>query len=217
MKNKVAIFFTVAVLVFGVVFYLYLKMPSHQTAPTATDRTSPVPPAVSNISKTDESAPIQQEGKEALAAPKLPLIKTTSQNDGSIEIADVDDNQTIEPDFTQEELEDIYLRAQVFRDEALDAFPLYSVEIHRPKGLDPGYIEENGIRIYKSYGPPPNEVWIRIRPENAREMKEIMAQTADLYRDYMNQYPHPVRIVHWVGGQIFAAATYNADGQAVVH
>lgn len=116
---------------------------------------------------------------------------------------------------TQKDLEEIYLKAQVFRDEALEIFPLHSVEIHRPESMDPGYVEENGIQIKKAYGPPPNEIWIRIQPESAREMKEIMAQTADLYRQYVNGYDQNVRVVHWVGGRAFAAATYDADGRTV--
>ncbi len=140
--------FTVAALVAGILCHLHSKTTYHQTASSTSGTTIPVLPAASNVNQTDEPAPIQQE--------------------------DMDENQTSEPDFTQKEIEDIYLRAQVFRDEALEVFPVYSVETHRPKGLYPGYVDENGIRMYKSFGPPSKVVWIRIRPKNALEMKEIM-------------------------------------------
>ena len=109
---------------------------------------------------------------------------------------------------TRAEEEEIYLRAQVFRDEALEVFPVYSVEIHRPKSLDTGWVEENGIMVEKSYGPAPDEIWIRIRPENAQQMREIMAQMADLYQTYAGVYGRSIRIINWVGGQAWAAFTY---------
>jgi hypothetical protein len=116
---------------------------------------------------------------------------------------------------TQEEEEDIYVRAQVFRDEALVVFPVYSIEIHRPESMDTGWVEENGIMIEKSYGPPPDEIWIRIKPENSGEMRAIMAQMADLYQTYAGIYGRSVRIVNWVGGQAWAAFTYPAEGEGV--
>jgi hypothetical protein len=116
---------------------------------------------------------------------------------------------------TQEEEEDIYVRAQVFRDEALAVFPVYSIEIHRPESMDTGWVEENGIMIEKSYGPPPDEIWIRIKPENSGEMRAIMAQMADLYQAYAGIYGRSVRIVNWVGGQAWAAFTYPAEGEGV--
>jgi hypothetical protein len=81
--------------------------------------------------------------------------------------------------------------------------------------MDTGWVEENGIMIEKSYGPPPDEIWIRIKPENSGEMRAIMAQMADLYQTYAGIYGRSVRIVNWVGGQAWAAFTYPAEGEGV--
>ncbi len=105
---------------------------------------------------------------------------------------------------TEEEQANIYRRAQVFRDEALEVFPLLSMSIHTPEFM----ADKNSGGI----GPRSGEIWIRIKPENSGEMKEIMAQTADLYRQYVKEYDRPVRIVLWVGGQIWAVSTYGTDG-----
>ena len=52
------------------------------------------------------------------------------------------------------------------------------------------------------------EIWIRIDPSNSREYKEIMAQTADLYR-VDTGYQDEVTVLLWVGGQVMARETYG--------
>lgn len=81
--------------------------------------------------------------------------------------------------------------------------------------MDTGYVEENGIRIKKSYGPAPSEIWLRIKPEHAREAGEIMAQTADLYRQYVGSSQGEIRIINWVGGRVQSTVTFNSGGEVV--
>ena len=179
----------------------------------------PPKPLISNapaaISPPD---PVPDPSKKALAFPAkdLPALPETldEPKPGGLE-TEVKAQPGPEPlALTPEELEEIYLRAQVFRDEALTVFPLTSLSIHRPDSLARAETQESGGRI--SIGPPANEIWIRIKPENSNEMKEIMAQTADLYRQYVSEYDHPVRIVQWVGGRIWSAATYGRDNRVLV-
>jgi len=51
------------------------------------------------------------------------------------------------------------------------------------------------------------EVWIRINPGNSNEFREVMAQTADLYRANTD-YTGDVTVLLWVGGQVMAKEVY---------
>jgi hypothetical protein len=53
------------------------------------------------------------------------------------------------------------------------------------------------------------EVWIRIDPGQSSEYKEIMAQTADLYRTNTG-YSGEVTVLLWVGGQVWERETYRS-------
>ena len=87
--------------------------------------------------------------------------------------------------------------AQVFEEEALRNFPLHTARAFDPLSPDP-------------YGPRRGEVWIRIKAEQSREMKQIMAQVADLYRD-LAASPEPLTVIQWVGNRPFARFEYGLD------
>ncbi|MCP4115247.1 MAG: hypothetical protein GY737_07505 [Desulfobacteraceae bacterium] len=122
----------------------------------------------------------------------------------------LNDVEPVETDYTDEPMEidytvdyDVeveYQQNKEFEAEALETFPVHTVQTHNPK--DP-----------KAYGPPKGEVWIRIKPENAREMNEIMAQVADLYRETAAEYGEEITIMHWVGARPYARTSYAPDGQ----
>lgn len=111
--------------------------------------------------------------------------------------------------------EQVYYNALIFRDEALATFPVYTVEIHKPESIIRTSKQDAGDGPWQAPpNPRPNEVWIRVKPANAREMTEIMAQTADLYRQYVDNYQQNVRIINWVGGQPWASREFGPDGSA---
>ena len=112
------------------------------------------------------------------------------------------------PEKVVDEVEQYY-RAMVFRDEALESFPVYTVQVHQPTSIEED-LQEGRIGG-KDFGPKPNEVWIRIKPDNAGEMREVMAQTADLYRQYVNEYDEKIVVVNWVGGQAWARMEFSPD------
>lgn len=87
--------------------------------------------------------------------------------------------------------------AEVFAEEALRTFPLHTARAFDPLSADP-------------YGPSPGELWIRIKADNSREMKHIMDQVANLYRD-VSGTAEPVTVIHWVGNRPFAKFDYGAD------
>jgi len=57
-------------------------------------------------------------------------------------------------------------------------------------------------------GPPDGHVWIRIQAEHSNQYKEIMAQTADLYRAETG-YSDTVTVMLWVGGRPYARHSYE--------
>lgn len=81
-----------------------------------------------------------------------------------------------------------------FEADALQTFPLHTVQTNDP-------------RRPEKFGPPRGEIWIRIKVEHALDMKGIMAQVADLYRE-TTWYDEPVTIMHWVGGRPYARQVY---------
>ena len=95
--------------------------------------------------------------------------------------------------------EEAYARNQMFEYEALDTFPLHTIETHNP--LQP-----------QAYGPQPGEIWIRVKVEHGRELKDIMAQVADLYRTTVRA-EGPVTVMHWVGGRPHARYQYPPAGE----
>lgn len=88
-----------------------------------------------------------------------------------------------------------------FEAEALETFPLYTVDTYDP--LFPN-----------QYGPPRGEVWVRIKPEASREAKDIMAQIADLYK-ISTYYEAPVKVMNWVGGRPHMQFEYSFEEKAM--
>ena len=84
----------------------------------------------------------------------------------------------------------------MFEEEARETFPLLSVQTSNPIDIEK-----------KVFGPKKGEIWIRIKPENSKEFKEIMAEIADLYKD-VARYDDPVTIILWVGNRIWAKFQY---------
>ena len=105
-------------------------------------------------------------------------------------------NSEIQPD--EEEMELEYQLAQEFEAEALEVFPVHTVQTFNPYDPD-------------AFGPKhQGEVWVRIKVENAREYKDTMAQIADLYKT-VTDYDKPVTIMHWVGGRPYAKMMFPPE------
>lgn len=89
----------------------------------------------------------------------------------------------------------------MFEEEAKETFPLLSIQTANP--MDTGK---------KVFGPKRGEIWIRIKPENSKEFKKIMAGVADLYKNTTG-YEDPVTVVLWVGNRIWAKFQYPDQEQ----
>ena len=105
-----------------------------------------------------------------------------------------DEHEPAEVEDSMVELE--YQRNLMFEEEARETFPLLSVQTSNPTDIEK-----------KVFGPKKGEVWVRIKPENAKEFKEIMAETADLYKD-VAEYDDPVTVVLWVGNKVWSKIQY---------
>jgi hypothetical protein len=214
-KTNIIIVCAITVIASTVVFFLFSRddMQHNQSCQTARPTEPPTAlPEQLPTTSMDTNKPFNP----ALLAEQLPPLPPSS---GSVARArdKADDNneptsaqlEDMPEDLDYQDEEVVYLKAQVFRDEALETFPVYTVEIHKPESL------ESDNPGTKTFGPDKNEIWIRIKPQNAREMKEVMAQTADLYRQYVNEYEEGIKVIHWVGGQPWASTVYSPDGQPV--
>jgi len=68
--------------------------------------------------------------------------------------------------------------------------------------------EISGIPGRDGRGLRDGEVWIRIDPARSGEYKEVMAQTADLYRANTG-FEGEVTVLLWVGGRVHARETFG--------
>lgn len=132
---------------------------------------------------------------------KMPLL-----NKETVEpIAENEDNEdenrkeiteeTTEDD-AQKELD--YQMREMFKEEAMEFLPLQAVVTHDPRNPD------------RPRSPREGEIWIRIKPENSGETRDIMAQVADLYRD-VARYDEPVTVILWVGGRPWVRFRYPQE------
>jgi hypothetical protein len=93
-----------------------------------------------------------------------------------------------------------YALTKQFEAEALDIFPLHTVESYNP-------LKKTG-----EFGPAEGEVWIRMKVEHSPEHKDIMAQVADHYK-MVTRYEKPVTVLLWVGGRPWAKYQYPATDE----
>jgi hypothetical protein len=151
--------------------------------------TSPAP--------TSEALP--ESSNERIDAAPVEALKTTSP---------IQDSKRTPPESTAhapvddpvEQRQLAYERSRIFKAVAMEQLPLLAVIPHNPL-MDGG--SKDGDARRSGRNPKEGEVWIRLNAANSREYKEIMAQTADLYRQE-TLYEGPVTVVLWVGGRPWA-------------
>lgn len=162
-------------------------------APEPETKPAPLPPPTVAVEQpvNEIKSPVPQKVGPTVERPKAEPPEDSFLDEE--ELVEIDD--PVDYDVEVE-----YQQNQEFEAEALETFPVHTVQTHNPK--DPNAI-----------GPPKGEVWIRIKPENAREMNEIMAEMADLYRETAAEYGEEITIMHWVGAQPYARTSYAPDGQ----
>ena len=172
------------------------------SAGSSKDKTPPPEPTAQGkpLSQTEPTAApsimesIPQESDEKPAKTKT-TAKETLPNQALADAAELMKVESEEYDADTE-----YQLNQIFEAEVMETFPVYTVQTHNP-------IEEK--KNPKFFGPPKGEIWIRIKPENSREMREIMAQVADLYHQNAENPDDEITVLHWVGGRPWAKETYG--------
>ncbi len=92
-----------------------------------------------------------------------------------------------------------YYLNREFEEEAKEVLPLLAIVTPDPRETEHKRLKEG-------------EIWIRINPGNSREMKDIMAQAADLYKE-ITLYDKPVTVILWVGGRPWARFQYPPPGE----
>jgi len=87
-----------------------------------------------------------------------------------------------------------------------NAGPAAPADTETPEGPLAVELDEGGE--FGRLGPSEGHVWIRMDPAYAQQSKEVMAQTADLYRDETG-YAGEVTVTLWVGGQPHSRYSYE--------
>ena len=90
--------------------------------------------------------------------------------------------------------EERYALNKEFEAAALETFPVHTVQTHDP-------------RHPEAFGPKKGEIWVRVKVEEALWYKDIMAETAELYRE-LTYYDEPVTVMHWVGNRPYAKLSF---------
>jgi hypothetical protein len=143
---------------------------------------APSPPPVSESIMVSE----ELDGAGDSESSDIPMDRTT-------QAADTDSKEDAE-----KELE--YELTRQFEAEALDFFPLHTVQAHDPY-QEPG-----------EFGPAEGEIWVRIKVDHAPEHRDIMAQVADHYK-MVTGNENPVTVLLWVGGRPWAKYQYPPPGE----
>ncbi|MBI9092844.1 MAG: hypothetical protein JEZ12_26810 [Desulfobacterium sp.] len=168
------------------------------------DETPPVKTTAETkiIVPAEPSAPPSNMESAPQASSELPVTAkpATKANQPDHPLADA--VELMKADGEAYDAETEYQLNQIFEAEVMETFPVYTVQTHNP-------IEEK--KNPKFFGPPQGEVWIRIKPENSREMREIMAQVADLYHENAEHPDDEITVLHWVGGRPWSKETYGPD------
>jgi len=181
-KIKLTIVFLAGLL--SLTLYLYSGNDALEPAPPVVTAPQPEPEIITPAPEPKESPAVvpEPENKKIIAEKIKPPVAPA---------------QVMAPPVDDAELE--YEQNQFFETLVRESFPVHTIQAHNP--LNP-----------EAPGPPEGEVWLRIKPENAREMNEIMAEVADLYRDIAGQADEDIVVMHWVGAQPYARHTYSPDG-----
>ena len=126
-------------------------------------------------------------------------ISSHSKGQGITGEHEFDSETTFEDVREHEAKEREYELNKDFEEEAKEVLPLLSIQTNNP--LDT-----------KAFGPRRGEIWVRVKPDNAKELKEIMEDLADLYRADTG-YRGSLTIMHWVGGRPHLKMTFPANGE----
>lgn len=190
-KKHIIIISSVAAVAAAVVFSLFSRdirpniLPSYNVNQQNTAAVSQI---VENVTTH------QQIKEEVTAVSTKPEKKKSGKKVKKLIVKDLP-QPTMDPD--NDELE--YEQNQFFEELVMGSFPVHTVQTYNP--MD-----------FKTPGPPKNEIWIRIKPENAKEMNEVMGEVADLYREIGKEHNEDIVVMHWVGAQPYARRRYSPDG-----
>lgn len=198
MANKKKII--AGVLVSGLFLSIYLFSATRPVKEPPGEKDMPAPPAKETVlpepvAQIPAVEPETPSAPDPMPTPKPePMKKEKKTVEIILERGRVEDSL---PDQGDAEME--YEQNRHFEELVKGSFPVHTIQTHNP--LD--------TRIP---GPPQGEIWVRIKPENAGEMNQIMSELADLYRDIRIGYEENVVVMHWVGAQPYARRTFYPDG-----
>ena len=190
-KGKLVVFVFIIVVAVGTLFF-YMGKRNKPDKDLSANKTEAAVSAEEGekVAKEDSAANMKPEpiiGKKE--------IRSSSKSQGSKEGQSGSLAELSEHEAKQRE----YELNREFEEEAKEILPLLSIQTNNP--LDA-----------KAFGPRRGEIWVRVKPDNARELKQIMEELAELYRTHTG-YEGGITIMHWVGGRPHFKMRFPASGE----
>ncbi len=190
-RGKLLLLIFVFVIVAGILLF-YMGDKNKQGKHISAEKT-----AVVKKAKGREKTAGKKDSVAAQMHEPVFVRKQISKGQGITGEHELDSETTFEDVREREAKEREYELNKEFEEEAKEVLPLLSIQTNNP--LDT-----------KAFGPRRGEIWVRVKPDNAKELKEIMEDLADLYRADTG-YRGSLTVMHWVGGRPHLKMTFPAN------
>lgn len=149
------------------------------------------------VSKVIENDNIAEKGNNILKKYQKSILEEKKID--RLQKAKEQQSKNLAQDSEREAKQREYELNKEFEEEAKETLPLLSIQTNNPLNT-------------KAFGPRRGEIWVRIKPDNARELKQIMKKLADLYRSRTG-YDGTITIMHWVGGRPHFKMTFSPNDE----
>ena len=148
------------------------------------------------VSKVIEKDNIAEKGNNIPKKYHKPIL---GQKKNNLQKSKKEQSKNLAQDSEREAKQREYELNKEFEEEAKETLPLLSIQTNNPLNT-------------KAFGPRRGEIWVRVKPDNARELKQVMKKLADLYRTRTG-YDGTITIMHWVGGRPHFKMTFPANDE----
>lgn len=191
-KGKLVVLVFIIVVAMGTLFF-YMGKKNKPDKDFSANKTE----AVVTVKKGENIA--EQKDSTETTKPEPILGKKEMDSSGKFQGSKEEQSGALAGVSEREAKEREYELNREFEEEAKEMLPLLS-------------IQTNNALDVKAFGPRRGEIWVRVKPDNARELKQIMEELAELYRTRTG-YEGSITIMHWVGGRPHFKMRFPASGE----
>jgi len=148
------------------------------------------------VSKVMEKDNIAEKGNNIPKKYHKPILGEKKNN---LQKSKKEQSKKLAQDSEREAKQREYELNKEFEEEAKETLPLLSIQTNNPLNT-------------KAFGPRRGEIWVRVKPDNARELKQVMKKLGELYRSQTG-YDGTITIMHWVGGRPHLKMTFSPNDE----